>query len=204
MNDTTSQSDMTIFTIGHSNHQLETFLDLLAQHGVQLVVDVRSSPYSGYASHFNKEVIQSALHARAVEYLFLGAVIGGRPQGDDFYDEQGYVLYDRLARSAAFQRGIEQLLNRLGGACTVLLCGEEDPTSCHRRLLIGRVLRARGIEVRHIRGDGRIQSEEEIAQAEKCAKTKGQLSLFETEDPDEWKSSRSASPRKPQPNSSRP
>jgi uncharacterized protein (DUF488 family) len=38
-----------------------------------------------------------------------------------------------------------------------------EPVHCHRRLLVGKVLSEKGIQIFHIRGDGRIQSEDEIA-----------------------------------------
>jgi hypothetical protein len=81
------------------------------------------------------------------------------------------------------------------------MCGEEDPTNCHRRLLVGRVLRDRGVEVMHIRGDGRVQSEEEVAVEEDFRKTRGQLTLFDLEEPDAWKSTRSVLPRRAPPSS---
>ena len=111
---------MTIWTIGHSNHPLETFLDLLAKHRIEVLVDVRSSPYSRYASHFNKAAIEGALLERDIKYLFLGDCLGGRAEGEQFYDEQGYVLYDRLADSPTFRRGVDRLLEgiaRLGDNC---------------------------------------------------------------------------------------
>ena len=50
MSDTRISAEQTIFTVGHSNQSLESFLDLLGRHGIDLVVDVRSSPYSQYAT----------------------------------------------------------------------------------------------------------------------------------------------------------
>lgn len=202
MNAESPKADRTIWTIGHSNHPLEKFLDLVEQHQINLLVDVRSHPYSRYASQFNKEAIQPALQARAVEYLFLGDLLGGRAEGPQFYDQQGYVLYDRLAQSPEFQQGLERLLGEVGTSRAALMCGEEDPTGCHRRLLIGRVLRDRGLSVMHIRADGRSQSEEEVAAEESFRKTGGQLTLFDTGEPDEWKSTRSVLPRRAPPNSS--
>lgn len=223
-----SQAERTVWTIGHSNHPLERFLDLLEQHQITLLVDVRSSPYSRHASQFNKEAIRQPLQARAVGYLFLGDLLGGIPsvgrgnappgrredmempsqmagqEGGQFYDRQGYVLYDRLAQSPAFQQGVERLLGKVGASRVALMCGEEDPTDCHRRLLIGRVLGARRVRVMHIRGDGSVQSEEEIAAQQRFRKTKGQLTLFDMEEPEEWKSTRSVLPREPPPSSSRP
>ncbi len=200
MSDEVPGPEVTIFTVGHSNYPIEVLLDLLKQHQIELIVDVRSSPYSGYASQFNRETIQASLLSQGIKYLFLGDIIGGRPRGDEFYDDRGYALYDRLAESSEFQRGIERLLDASRAHRTALLCGEEDPTECHRRLLIGRVLAGRGVAVLHIRGDGRIQSEEQIAKEEQFAKTKGQMSLFDLEDPPQWTSTQSASPKKKQPN----
>lgn len=187
----------TAYTVGHSNHLLEAFLDLLEQHGIEVVVDVRSSPYCRYATHFNKEILQHELRARRLRYLFLGDIIGGRPDGDEFYDADGRVLYDRLAESGQFKRGIERLRDGIQTYRVALMCGEEDPAGCHRRLLIGRVLDGEGIRILHIRGDGRLQSEKELADEEEFRKTKGQKTLFNMEDPDEWKSIQSVSPKRP-------
>lgn len=202
MNDGASKTEMTVLTIGHSNHPLETFLARLREHQVTMVVDVRSSPYSGYASQFNKEAIRAALDARGIEYLFLGDLLGGRPEGGQFYDAGGHVLYDRVAESAAFTRGIDRLCDHLPTRRVTLLCGEEDPTNCHRRRLIGRVLGGRGVRVLHIRGDGHLQSEEALAKEETFRKTKGQMTLFDLEEPESWKSTQSVSPGKAPPNSS--
>ena len=187
----------TAHTVGHSNHSLEAFLDLLERHGIEVVVDVRSSPYCRYATHFNKEILQHELRARRFRYLFLGDVIGGRPDGDEFYDADGRVLYGRLAKSSQFTQGIQRLRDGIERYRVALMCGEEDPTGCHRRLLIGRVLDGEGIRVLHIRGDGRLQSEKELTDEEEFRKTKGQKTLFEMEEPDEWKSIQSVSPKRP-------
>ena len=193
----------TTYTLGHSNHSLEAFLDLLERYDVEVVVDVRSSPYCRYATHFNKEILQHELRARRFRYLFLGDVIGGRPAGDEFYDAEGRVLYDRLAESSQFKRGIERLRDGIQTYCVALMCGEEDPAGCHRRLLIGRVLGGEGTNVLHIRGDGRLQSEAELAREEEFRKTKGQKTLFDMEQPDEWKSVQSVSPKRPPESSSK-
>lgn len=204
MGNRATQTMMTVFTVGHSNHPLEVFLDLLKRHGIALVADVRSSPYSGYASHFDKEAIERALEAVGIEYVYLGDSVGGRPEGEEFYDAEGYVLYDRVAGSGRFQRGVDRLVDRVRAGRVAVLCGEEDPTDCHRRLLVGRVLAERGVEVVHLRGDGRVQSEREVADEEAFRKTRGQMTLFDVEDPDRWRSTRSASPKGPRPSSSRP
>ena len=194
----------TLWTIGHSNHPLEVFLDLLEQHHIEVLVDVRSSPYSGYAAQFNREAIGSALGGRAVAYHFLGDRLGGRTDDPQFYDDQGHVLYGRVAESAGFRQGMARLLEETARRRVAILCGEEDPTDCHRRLLVGRVARERGVRVMHIRGDGRLQDEDQLATEVQFQKTKGQLNLFDAEEPGEWKSTQSVLPRRAPPSFSTP
>ena len=106
----------------------------------------------------------------------------------------------KVARRPEFLQGIRRLESELGVRRVAIMCSEENPAECHRRLLIGRVLAERGIGVDHIRGDGRVQSEDELAAEER--RGDGQLSLFpEPEGDAEWKSTRSVSPRR-QPRSS--
>jgi len=202
--DNSAGPDLRIYTIGHSNHEPDAFAQLIERHGIEVVADVRSQPYSAYAQHFSKGHIEALLRAHGIKYMFLGDVLGGRPEGEEFYDDAQHVLYDRVAESEPFQRGIDRLLEGIRCYPVVLLCGEEDPVDCHRRLLVGRVLRERGVEVMHIRGDGRVQSEDEVCRDEEFRKTRGQMQLFETEEARAWKSTRSVSPEKAPPSSSTP
>ncbi|MBN1919077.1 MAG: DUF488 domain-containing protein [Verrucomicrobia bacterium] len=204
MRDKSAGTTLRIFTIGHSNHEPEAFAALLEQHGVQVVADVRSQPYSAYAQHFSKGHIEGLLRAHGIKYLFLGDVLGGRPEGDEFYDDAQRVLYDRVAGSEPFRQGIERLLDGIRAYTVALLCGEEDPAECHRRLLVGRVLRERGVEVLHIRGDGRVESEHDVCRDEESRRTGGQMQLFDTGEAEAWRSTRSVSPRKAPPSSSTP
>ncbi|MBV1767764.1 MAG: DUF488 domain-containing protein, partial [Methanobacterium sp.] len=68
-----------VHTLGHSNHDLQKFLKLLHDNQVQLVVDVRSSPYSKYVPHFNRENLKDFLKKCDIDYIFLGDKIGGKP-----------------------------------------------------------------------------------------------------------------------------
>jgi uncharacterized protein (DUF488 family) len=188
-----------LLTIGHSNHSMEKLLELLALYSVQVVADVRSSPYSKYATQFDREALSEALRAAGFRYVYLGGELGGRPRGDHYYDAAGHVLYDRVVESPGFQAGVARLEEGLRQYVVATLCAEEDPAGCHRRLLVGRVLGERGVAVEHIRGDGRLQSEAELCAAEPHD---GQLSLFEEiEAP--WKSVPLVSPKKRQSSSSR-
>lgn len=166
-----------LLTIGHSNHALDVFLRLLRQHSIEAVADVRTVPWSRYVPAFNAKRLREALAECGIDYVPLGAELGGRPAGEEFYDEQGHVLYGRLAASPAFQKGIDRVLRGAQSHRIALLCSEEDPSRCHRHLLIGRVLRERGVTLSHIRGDGRIETEAGLAARE--ASTNQQPSLFD-------------------------
>src|SRR5262249_52160899 len=100
----------TILTIGHSNHSIEKLLSLLQASRVEVVVDTRSQPYSKYTAHFNREALQSAIAGAGMKYLYLGRELGGRPEGSEYYDAGGRVLYAKVADSRLFGDGIERVL----------------------------------------------------------------------------------------------
>jgi uncharacterized protein (DUF488 family) len=151
-----------LFTIGHSNQSLGHFLSLLQRHRIEAVADVRTVPWSRYVPHFNARTLGTALASQGIDYVRLGRELGGRPAGEEFYDDQDHVLYGRLAASPAFQEGLGQVVSRARMSRIALLCAEEDPARCHRHLLIGPVLRQRGVEVSHIRRDGHLETEADL------------------------------------------
>ncbi len=184
---------ITLYTIGHSNRSLTEFLELLERHGIESLVDVRSAPYSRYVTHFNRADLEYSVESHKIRYTYLGAELGGRPPGDEFYDEHDHVLYYRVAQAPFFRGGIEKLIEEGAVYRTAFMCSEEDPTNCHRRLLIARVLIDEGVRVLHIRGDDSEQVEQGM--------TVTAPSLWAAIDPDaseelEWKSIRPVSRRR--------
>jgi uncharacterized protein (DUF488 family) len=176
-----------VFTVGHSNHSAEKFAGLLKRHGIEAVVDTRSRPYSRHAPHFNAQFLEEILSKDGMGYLFLGGKLGGRPQEEMFYDTEGRVDYALVGRSQPFLDGISRLEQEVRTRVVALMCSEEDPTHCHRRLLVGRALEELGFTLRHIRGDGSIQIEGE---------TDGQPVLFPETEVSPRKSIRSVSRRR--------
>src|SRR5258708_6481148 len=191
-----------LFTIGHSNHEIGVFLDLLRHNAVEAIVDTRSNPRSKYVPQYDAAALERALEAAGIGYIYMGRALGGRPEGSQFYDDDGRVLYGRVAEAAYFLEGLRRLEADMRGTRVALLCAEENPSVCHRRLLIARVLRERGVAVSHIRGDGRVETEEQIAAEEAAAADDAQLSLFEHVKVPEWKSIPSVLPKKQQSGSS--
>jgi uncharacterized protein (DUF488 family) len=145
-----------LFTVGHSNHQADFFLELLRGRELQVVVDVRSVPSSRYVSGFNKQRLEETLKLSGFKYLFLGELLGGRPAEQALRDRQGRVDYRQLAATEKFQQGLDRLENGLAAGWRIaLMCAEEDPLTCHRHWLIARELElVRRVRVFHLRADG--------------------------------------------------
>lgn len=146
-----------LFTVGHSNHTIETFIALLEQHRIALVIDVRSQPYSQWAAQFNREPLQHDLNEAGLHYRYMGDLLGGRPANRDLYAPgQDHPDYGRMAVDAAYLKGIDQLLSLAHHQRLVIMCSEGDHHHCHRHLLITQTLVERGVDVLHIQPDGSL------------------------------------------------
>lgn len=190
-----------LLTVGHSNHEPDKFVELLRAHQVAVLADVRTSPFSKYLPHFNQAFLEGHLKGEGIRYVYVGEELGGRPQGEQFYDEDGYVLYHQVAEAPFFRAGIDRLKSGLArGYRIAIMCSEEDPRECHRCLLVTRVLNEEGIECQHIRGDGSIQTEREVRDS--MGDSQNQLVLFGEMENDSWKSIRSVLPKAQPPDSS--
>ncbi|RIH82474.1 hypothetical protein Mterra_02637 [Calidithermus terrae] len=155
-----------LYTLGHSNHSAGKFLELLRQHGIEAVADVRSQPVSRFSPHFRKRELERLLAEHGIAYVWLPG-LGGRPQDPALRDAAGRPDYARMAASAAFGEGLEALKKLASGRRVAVLCSEEDPNRCHRRLLVVKALTgenpALAAEIYHIRKDGSAQAEAELA-----------------------------------------
>jgi uncharacterized protein (DUF488 family) len=152
-----------LWTVGHSNQTTEEFLGLLRGAQIQALVDVRSQPYSRYVPHFSQGELAASVVNAGLHYIFMGDALGGRPKDPTCYDGET-VLYDTIRQRDFFLQGIDRLLDGLSKLPVAIMCSEEDPTHCHRRLLVSKTLVRRGVDVFHIRGGGRQQSEKDLAE----------------------------------------
>ena len=143
-----------ILTVGHSNHDIPDFLRMLQRHGIRLVVDVRSDPYSRYAPQFNKHDIQRHIEAAGIEYRYSGAYIGGKPKDPSLYTPSGKPDYDKLAATPEFENELRAVVDLAAGKRTAIMCSEADPAACHRDRILAPVLRSWGVQVTHIMPDG--------------------------------------------------
>lgn len=151
----------TVFTIGHSNLELEEFLSLLSKHGVQTVCDVRSRPASFRFPQFNGEGLEVNLRDAGFRYEFLGESLGGRPADARVYQANGTVDYFKRRKARDFAAEVDHVVELSRGQVLALMCAEEDPLHCHRFLMICPELIERGVTPLHIRRGGVLESQRE-------------------------------------------
>ena len=148
-----------LFTVGHSNLELEVFLAHIAQYGVQMLCDVRSRPASFRFPQFNREPLEAGLSSAGIRYEFLGETLGGRPADPRVYREDGHVDYAARRRAPDFAEGLDRVLALSRTNVTALMCAEEDPLQCHRFLMICPALLDRGATPAHIRRGGVLEAQ---------------------------------------------
>ncbi|MGM0489173.1 MAG: DUF488 family protein [Planctomycetota bacterium] len=146
----------TLYTIGHSNHAVEHFLQLLQRHDISAIADVRSSPYSRHASQFNREVLQAALKEAGIAYVFVGSELGARREDPSCY-ENSQVSFERVARTDLFKAGLTRLRAGAESYRIAMMCSEKDPIGCHRMILVCRHLRDADMTIAHILEDGELE-----------------------------------------------
>jgi uncharacterized protein (DUF488 family) len=157
-----------LYTIGHSRHPIDTLLQLLIDHHIEVLADVRSTPYSHFNPQFNENALRQALQEHHIQYVYSGEELGGRPKDPACYrhhtlpnkatDTLHEIDYPAVMQRPWFLQGIQRLLDTAGQSTTSILCSEEDPARCHRHHLIARYLSGAFPEVKvlHIRGDGSL------------------------------------------------
>lgn len=176
---TIAVNDLTVFTIGHSTHPVERVLELLAQHGITAVGDVRSNPHSRFSPQFNQSPMRRSLEAAGINYVFLGGELGARPNDTDAYVD-GRASYARMAARPEFEAGLQRVVNGAGKYRLALLCAEKDPTHCHRMILVCRHLRPLVARIDHILADGTLETNSQ-AERRLCQALGLSATLFEDE-----------------------
>lgn len=160
----TAEKDIpALYTIGHSTHEAEAFLDLLKSHGIEMIADVRSSPYSRMTPQFDREALAAVLKRRNVHYIFMGQELGARRSEAACYDGDK-ARYDLIAGAPLFQSGLQQVRKQAASRRVALLCAEKDPITCHRAVLVCRHLRNAIPAIGHILSDGTIETQAEAEQ----------------------------------------
>ena len=149
-----------LYTIGHSDCDQMRFIEFLRQFHVQVVADVRSSPFSRRNPQFNQEALRHALRHVSIRYVFLGRELGARRAEPECY-VNGQAKYNLIEKTEVFRLGLERLRIGMQRLNVALLCAEQDPITCHRMILICKCLRKDNAEIRHIRRDGTYETNQQ-------------------------------------------
>ena len=174
---------MRIYTIGHSNHKIEKFIQLLKGHDIAAVYDVRSIPYSKYAPQFNQGSIKQSLTYAGIEYVYLGKELGPFSK-DPNCCVDGIVQYKLMAQTKAFRDGLSRIKKDAMIYNLALMCAEKEPAECHRMILVCRHLRGKDTEIKHIMADGSLEDNRDTERRlMKILKIPDVLSFDEFEDP---------------------
>lgn len=143
----------TIFTIGHSTHTLDEFLNILHVFEIGLVVDVRTIPKSRYNPQFNEAELERDLQRHDIGYKHLKELGGLRHTTktsiNTAWKNLSFRSFADYMQTDEFQTGIEQLLILAQNRPTVIMCAETVPWRCHRSLIADALL-VRNINVEDI------------------------------------------------------
>ena len=150
--------NQTIFTIGHSRHKIDCFIRLLRYHQCNIIIDVRSLPYSRIAPQFNRNRLSLSLRESKIHYMDFQKEFGARQTSSYLLDSNGKVDFDKVRLSSSFKDGIARLTRGLDlGYRIALMCSEANPFECHRFSLISYQIIQEGGLVSHILKDGDLK-----------------------------------------------
>ena len=148
-----------IYTVGHSTHSVEYFIELLQEYAINCIVDVRSIPASSYNPQFNKAALSFLLKKHHIIYLHFPEEFGARHNDPNLLDEDGKVDFEKVRQSDNFKQGVDRLKKGLEkGYKIALMCSEAEPFDCHRFAMISTYLDQIGFEVKHILKDKSVKS----------------------------------------------
>jgi uncharacterized protein (DUF488 family) len=146
----TSQSQLSIATVGHSTHSIEEFIEILEAHGIRQLVDVRTMPRSRRVPQFNKENLSASLPPAGIIYRHMPG-LGGlrhakRDSSNTGWRNASFRGFADYMQTPEFHENLEKLIEFAGYAPTAIMCAEAVPWRCHRSL-IADALVVRGIQV---------------------------------------------------------
>lgn len=124
-----------VLGVGHSNKSIDQFIHLLTHAGVRTVVDVRTSPFSRWNPHFNRERLAESLEDAGIAYEWRGKNLGG------------------LGANVLFEETISEVL---GMERPAVMCSEGDEKRCHRTTILAPAFAQAGAVFWHLRWDGHL------------------------------------------------
>lgn len=167
---------MPLYTVGHSNHSPERFLNIVSPFLITHIIDIRSVPYSGRYPHFNRDNLKKITGQAGMIYEWQGDCLGGLLENGESYDEK--------IESESFKHAVNKIVNEFheakDGNTACLVCAEKDPSRCHRSILLGPVfLNNHHVDLHHILADGTLILQSDLEISKSNSDRAGTLSLFD-------------------------
>ncbi len=151
-----------LVTIGIGKRTVEEFFTALKANHLDVLVDIRSSPWSKFKPEFNRDNIDAAAKLNGVKYVHWGEELGGFPK-DPYILTEGRVDYAKLAKRPDFINCLERVIDGLEKEHKIaIFCSEGRPEECHRSKCIGEELIKRQVGVQHIDVDGSLVDQQEV------------------------------------------
>jgi uncharacterized protein (DUF488 family) len=151
----TATPQLTIFTIGHSTHPIDHFIELLQANKIKQLIDIRTIPKSRRNPQFNSDALAASLHAAKIAYVHMKDLGGLRhPRKDSInlgWRNDSFRGYADYMQTEEFSAALARAIDLAKYAPTVLMCAEAIPWRCHRSL-VSDALIARNIRVLEIIG----------------------------------------------------
>src|SRR6478736_1313775 len=151
-------TDTTIFTVGHSTHPIDDFIDILKAHGIKKLIDVRTVPKSRHNPQFNADELAASVRGRGITYRRMSSLGGLRHTTKDSpngaWRNASFRGYADYMQTPEFAAAIDELLERGRHGDAAIMCAEAVPWRCHRSL-IGDALLVRCVRVEDIIGPGK-------------------------------------------------
>lgn len=152
-----------LYTIGHSLHSIDRFIELLNDYEINCVIDVRSTPFSKFSPQYNTNEIKKILKDNQKYYIFMGEEFGARRSETALYDDNGFLDFEKVIKSSLFQLGVKRVKDGLHKGYNIsFMCTEKDPFDCHRSMLVGRAFSDEKFEVLNIHEDGSLETQAEL------------------------------------------
>jgi uncharacterized protein (DUF488 family) len=150
-----AKKPLIIFTIGHSTHPIEHFIELLQANAIAQLIDIRTIPKSRRNPQFNSDALAASLRAADIRYLHMKDLGGLRhPRKDSInlgWRNDSFRGYADYMQTEEFAAALARAIELAKEFPTALMCAEAVPWRCHRSL-VSDALAVRGIRVLEIIG----------------------------------------------------
>lgn len=142
-----------VFVVGHSTRTIESFIELLQAHSVNLLVDIRTIPKSRHNPQFNEDSLREELKGSKIRYLHMKGLGGLRHPDKDSVNmgwrNSSFRGFADYMQTREFASSLSKLISLSRKHSVAIMCAEGNPFRCHRSLVADALL-VRNVRALHI------------------------------------------------------